>query len=101
MTRSPTSVGRGSCTSGAAVIIDASRGEAASGRSTGSRPPTRSTIAAMCSGVVPQQPPTIPTPKRSTNSCSTFASGSGFSGKIVSPSGPWWGMPAFGMQWIG
>ena len=28
----------------------------------GTRPPTRSRIAAMCSGVVPQQPPTIPTP---------------------------------------
>ena len=32
------------------------------GRSPGTRPPTRSRIAAMCSGVVPQQPPTMPTP---------------------------------------
>ena len=35
------------------------------------------------------------------NSPSTFASGSGSSGKIVSPFGPWSGRPAFGMQWTG
>ena len=34
----------------------------ASGAAPTSRPPTRSTIAAMWSGVVPQQPPTIETP---------------------------------------
>ena len=32
------------------------------GRSPGTWPPTRSRIAPMCSGVVPQQPPTMPTP---------------------------------------
>ena len=32
------------------------------GRSPGTRSPTRSRIARMCSGVVPQQPPTMPTP---------------------------------------
>ena len=55
----------------------------------------------MCSVVVPQQPPTIETPKRSTNSPSVSASGAGSSGKIVSPFGPWCGMPAFGMHWTG
>ena len=55
----------------------------------------------MCSGVVPQQPPTIPTPKRSTNSPRVSASGVGSSGKTVSPSGPWIGRPAFGMQCTG
>ncbi len=35
------------------------------------------------------------------NSPSASASGSGFSGKIVSPSGPWSGSPAFGMQCTG
>ena len=64
-------------------------------------PRTRSAIAAMCSGVVPQHPPTSPTPWRSTNSPSTLAICSGVSGKIVSPSGPWIGSPAFGMQWTG
>ncbi len=82
------SVGRGSCTSGVAVIIEETCGAPGSGRGPASRPPTRSTIARMWSGVVPQQPPTIETPKRSTNSCSVLASGSGSSGKIVSPSGP-------------
>ncbi len=101
LTRSPTSVGRGSCASGVAVImLDTSAGPR-SGRGPASRPPTRSTIARMWSGVVPQQPPTIETPWRSTNSCSVLASGSGSSGKIVSPSGPWSGRPALGMQWIG
>ncbi len=41
------------------------------------------------------------TPKRSTNSPSTSASGSGSSGKIVSPSGPCSGRPALGMQCTG
>ena len=52
-------------------------------------------------GVVPQQPPTIDTPCFSTNSCRASASGSGSAGKIVSPSGPWMGMPALGMQCTG
>ena len=100
-TRSPIRVGRGSCTSGVAVIIEETSVARVSGRAFASRPPTRSTIAAMWSGVVPQQPPTIEMPYRSTNSCSVSASGSGFSGKIVSPSGPCSGRPAFGMQWTG
>ena len=58
-------------------------------------------MAAMCSVVVPQQPPTMVTPKRSTNSPSTSASGSGSSGKIVSPLGPCSGRPALGMQCTG
>ena len=37
-------------------------GGAGPGRSLGVRPATRSASAAMCSGVVPQQPPTIQTP---------------------------------------
>ena len=87
-TRSPTIVGAGSCASGVAVIMLDTRGGPGSGRGAASRPPTRSTIARMWSGVVPQQPPTIVTPLFSTNSVSVVASGSGSSGKIVSPSGP-------------
>ena len=45
----------------AAIIEDRCAGRGA-GRGPTSRPPTRSTIAAMCAGVVPQQPPTMPTP---------------------------------------
>ena len=61
-TRSPTSVGAGSWAIGVAVIIEETCGGRGAGRSPGPRPPTRSTIAAMCSVVVPQQPPTIDTP---------------------------------------
>ena len=76
------------CASGVAVIIEETCGGRGAGRVDGARPPTRSTIAAMCSVVVPQQPPTTDTPKRSTNSPSVTASGPGCSGKIVSPFGP-------------
>ncbi len=55
----------------------------------------------MCSGVVPQHPPTMPTPKRSTNSPRVSASSAGDSGNTVSPSEPWIGRPAFGMQCTG
>ena len=48
--------------SGVAVIIEARNGPAALGRGAASRPPTFSTTAWMCAGVVPQQPPTIDTP---------------------------------------
>ena len=61
LTRSPTRVGRGSCTSGVEVIIEETSIGPGAGRAAGTRPSTRSRIAAMCSGVVPQQPPTIPT----------------------------------------
>jgi hypothetical protein len=61
LTRSPTSVGRGSWTSGVAVIMLETCGGLGSGRSPGTRPATRSASARMCSGVVPQQPPTIET----------------------------------------
>ena len=101
LTRSPTSVGRGSCTNGVAAIMLETRRGAGSGRAGTVSRAQRSRMAAMWSGVVPQQPPTIATPKRSTNSPRTLASGSGSSGKIVSPSGPWMGRPALGMQWIG
>ena len=100
-TRSPTIVGAGSCTSVVALIMLETIGGPGSGRLPASRPATRSAIAAMWSGVVPQQPPTIDTPWRSTKSWSALASGSGSSGKIVSPSGPWIGMPALGMQCTG
>ena len=101
LTRSPTSVGRGSCTSGVAVIAEETCGVRGAGRGAGVLGVQRSLIARMWSGVVPQQPPTTVTPKRSTNSPSTSASGPGSAGKIVSPLGPWWGMPALGMQWTG
>ena len=62
LTRSPTSVGRGSWTSGVAAIMLETWGGRLAGRSPGVRPRARSAIAAMCAGVVPQQPPTIETP---------------------------------------
>ena len=56
----------------------------------------------MWSGVVPQQPPTIADAVALDELArATAASGSGCSGKIVSPFGPWSGRPAFGMQWTG
>ena len=101
LTRSPTRVGRGSWTRSVAVIIELTSGGGSVGRSPSLWSLTRSAIARMWSGVVPQQPPTMPTPWRSTNSPSTFEICSGVSGKIVSPSGPCSGRPAFGMQWTG
>ncbi len=101
LTRSPIIAGRGSCTSGVAAIMLDTCGGRGAGRGPGVRPATRSASALMCSGVVPQQPPTIDRPKRSTNSPSVSASGPGCSGKIVSPFGPWIGMPALGMQCTG
>ncbi len=62
LTRSPTSVGRGSWTSGVAVIMLDTYGSPAAGRGPTGLPPTFSAIARMWSGVVPQQPPTMPTP---------------------------------------
>ena len=53
---------RGSCTSGVEVIIEETSIGPGAGRSPGTRPATRSRIARMWSGVVPQQPPTMPTP---------------------------------------
>ena len=62
-TRSPTIAGRGSCSSGVAVIMLERWGaQPSAGRGFASRPLTRSAIARMWSGVVPQQPPTIETP---------------------------------------
>ncbi len=81
-------------------MLETSTGPGA-GRSPGLASPILSLIAAMWSGVVPQQPPTMPTPYFSTNSPKLAARGSGSSGKIVSPSGPCRGRPALGMQWIG
>jgi len=63
LTRSPTIVGRGSWASAVALIIDDTRGaqpaSARVGRGFARRPPTLSASTRMCSGVVPQQPPTI------------------------------------------
>ena len=62
LTRSPISVGAGSWASGVAVIIEETCGGRGAGRAAGVRPRTRSTMAAMCSVVQPQQPPTMETP---------------------------------------
>src|SRR6266581_5986110 len=65
------------------------------------RPSTRdtlATIAARCSGRVPQQPPTIRTPNFSMNSPSMSAIGSGSSGYNASPVPVLSGRPAFGMH---
>ena len=58
----PISVGAGSWASGVAVIIEETCGGRGAGRAAGVRPRTRSTMAAMCSVVQPQQPPTMETP---------------------------------------
>ena len=50
----------------------------------------------MCSGVVPQQPPTSATPYSLTNAVSAAASSSGLSG-YTAPFGPSSGSPAFGI----
>jgi hypothetical protein len=63
LTRSPTRVGRGSCTSGVEVIIEETSIGPRAGRVEVARfSPTRARIARMWSGLVPQQPPTMPTP---------------------------------------
>ena len=54
----------------------------------------------MWSGVVPQHPPTMFTPKSTTNSLSVSAIGSGRIGNTARPPSLI-GRPAFGMQWIG
>ena len=50
----------------------------------------------MCSGVVPQQPPTSATPYSLTNAVSAAASSSGLSG-YTAPFGPSSGSPALGI----
>lgn len=56
-------VGRGSCTSAVSAIIEETRGARGAGRLKSVRAGLqRSAIAAMCAGVVPQQPPTIERP---------------------------------------
>src|SRR6266550_3344346 len=63
----------------------------------GSTARTAPTIAERCAGVVPQQPPTMRTPKSLTNSESAVAIGSGSSGYTASPTPVLSGSPAFGI----
>src|SRR6266540_3725762 len=60
----------------------------------GGTPRTRSAIARMCSGVVPQQPPTIFSQPFATHAASLGANDSAVSGNPVGESGS--GNPAFG-----
>ena len=62
---------------------------------------TDSTMAARCSGRVPQHPPTILTPKSFTNSARARAIGSGSSGYTASPTPVLIGSPALGITEIG
>src|ERR1700693_2289284 len=62
-----------------------------------SAPRTASKIAVRCSGVVPQHPPTMRTPKSFTNSDSAVAIGAGSSGYTASPTPVLSGSPAFGI----
>ena len=64
-------------------------------------PFTARTISLRCSGVVPQQPPTIRTPYSCTNSPSIAAIGAGSSGYTASPTPVLSGSPAFGITEIG
>ena len=100
LSRSPINSGRGSCLSATAVMPLEAHHWLRPGRDFGLTRPIVRTSAAMCSGVVPQQPPTMPTPKSLTNSRSVSAMGSGFIGYTVRPPSLM-GSPAFGMQWIG
>jgi hypothetical protein len=80
LTRSPTSIGFGSWCSGVARMPLETIGMSGTSRRRCGRPPTAATTARMCSGVVPQQPPTSETPRSTTNSRSAAASGAGSSG---------------------
>ena len=100
LSRSPIIIGAGSWRSATAVIpletIQAPR----PGRGAGARDPTAAARARVCSGVVPQQPPTMFTPCSTTNSRRISAIGSACIGYTARPPSLI-GRPAFGMQWIG
>ena len=64
------------------------------GSTRGAHPATAAAMARMCSGVVPQQPPTMFSQPSSANSRSTGAIDSGVASKPVSERG--FGSPAFG-----
>ena len=66
-----------------------------------SAPRTARTTASRCAGVVPQQPPTMRTPKVCTNSRIASAIGAGSSGYTASPVPVFRGSPALGMQLMG
>ena len=93
--RSPTKRGLGSWSSVTAWKRLATDGSARSTRAFGGRVPTSFASAAMCFGVVPQQPPTRPAPKLFTNSATFEANSGGARGKTVLPALSS-GMPALG-----
>ena len=79
-TRSPMIIGDGSCRSVVAVMpLETDHGPRPD-LAAGSRRPIAATMARMCSGVVPQQPPTILTPFSATKSRSVSAIGPGSMG---------------------
>ena len=94
--RSPTMSTPASCRKGTAEYSEAAAGSTTGVRSTTSWPRTRSTTCRRCSGVVPQQPPTRPTPYVRTNSSSASASSTGCRG-YSAPCLPSCGRPAFGI----
>jgi hypothetical protein len=97
LSRSPTIIGRGSWASVNAVIALATSSSRTGFGTRGFAPETASTSRRMCSGPVPQQPPTMLTPYSSTNDSNWSRIGTGSSGKIARPPSLR-GMPAFGMH---
>ncbi len=94
--RSPIISTEASCRNGTLAYSEATDGSALGCRRAGSSPATRSATSRMCSGVVPQQPPTRLVPNSVTNEASEVASSSGVSG-YQAPFGPSCGRPAFGI----
>ncbi len=96
LVRSPTTSTEVSCWNGTEAYSDASPGSGRGCRTAGVRSRTAATTVLMCSGVVPQQPPTSRSPYSRTNPASASASSSGLSG-YSAPCGPRVGSPALGI----
>ncbi len=96
LVRSPIIRNDASCSNGTAWYSDARPGSGRGLRRAGSASWTALTTWAMCSGVEPQQPPTMRVPNSATNPASACANSSGPSG-YTAPRGPRIGRPALGI----
>ena len=99
LTRSPTSVGRGSWTRSVAVIIELTSGGVLAGRSPGVAPGDalgdRADVVGGRAAAAADDADVVALDELAEHVDEIC---SGVSGKIVSPSGPCSGRPAFGMQ---
>ncbi len=96
LVRSPIISTLASCLNGTAWYSDDTPGSGRGRRGTGAVSATASASCRMCSPVVPQHPPTSPTPNSRMKPVSASTSASGPSG-YTAPSGPSSGRPAFGI----